>query len=209
MSMVLSLTSVSDATIRRLIADPPLVWTVLAPDDPEPYDRARREATERKKPGLVSRLFGARVRVDEPPVPPPAPLALSDGEGDLVDIDKAWHGIHYLLTGTADETDEPLGFLVDGGTDIGDEDVGYGPARAFTSSETRRIASALNAVTDDELRARFAPDAMMRAEIYPEIWDRDPADDDTLGYLMDNVRELRSTLATVVSNGHGLIVHLS
>ena len=209
MSMVLSLASVSDATIRRLVADPPLVWQVLAPDDPEAYDRARREVSERNKPGLLSRLFGARVRVDEPPVPPPAPLALSAGEGNLAELDKSWHGIHYLLTGTADETDVPLGFLVDGGTYIGDEDVGYGPARAFTSAEAREIAKALDAVTDDQLRARFAPDAMMRAEIYPEIWDRDPAEDDTLGYLMEYVRVLRDALATVVSNGHGLIVYLS
>jgi hypothetical protein len=33
------------------------------------------------------------------------PLVLSEGEGDVVDLDKTWHGIHYLLTGTAWEGD--------------------------------------------------------------------------------------------------------
>ena len=90
-----------------------------------------------------------------------------------------------------------------------DEDVGYGPPRVFTSAETHAIAAALAAVTDEDLRSRFVPEAMMRAEIYPEIWDRDPNDDDTLGYLMEYVGTLRGTLTTVTSRGHGLLVVLS
>ena len=35
MSMVVSLSAVRDETIERLLADPPLVWQVIAPDDPE------------------------------------------------------------------------------------------------------------------------------------------------------------------------------
>jgi hypothetical protein len=209
MSMVVSLASVSDATIARLLADPPLVWQVVAPDDPDAYERARREADERAKPGLFARLFGGRGRADVPPAAVPAGLELADGEGDLGDLDKSWHGIHYLLTGTADEGGAPLDFLVAGGVDVGDEDVGYGPPRAFTSEETRAIAAALAAISDDELRSRFAPEAMMKAEIYPEIWDRDPKDDDTLGYLMEYVAILRAAIASVTSRGHGLLVMLT
>jgi hypothetical protein len=98
---------------------------------------------------------------------------------------------------------------VAGGTFVGDEDVGYGQPRVFTSTETRAIAAALAAVTDEDLRSRFAPEAMMRAEIYPEIWDRDPKDDDTLGYLMEYVAVLREAMRTVTSRGHGLLVVLS
>jgi uncharacterized protein DUF1877 len=207
MSMVVSLSAVRDETIERLLADPPLVWQVIAPDDPEAYDRARREADDRAKPGLFSRLFGARPPANVPSTP--AALELTDGEGELADLDKAWHGIHYLLTGEADESGTPLEFLVAGGTFVGDEDVGYGPPRVFTSAEVRVIAAALAAVTDDDLRSRFTPEAMMRAEIYPEVWDRDPKDDDTLGYLMEHVAILRGVMTTVSSRGHGLLVVLS
>jgi Domain of unknown function (DUF1877) len=207
MGMVVSLSSVRDETIERLLADPPLVWQLIAPDDPDAYDRARREAEDRTRPGLFSRLFGGRKQ-DTPSTPAPA-LELADDEGELGDLDKSWHGIHYLLTGQADESGTPLEFLAAGGTFVGDDDVGYGPPRAFTSSETRAIAAALAAVSDDELRSRFAPEAMMRAEIYPEIWDRDPCDDDTLGYLMEYVAVLRTAMATVTSRGHGLLVVLS
>jgi len=64
--------------------------------------------------------------------------ALSAGErsvrdefeaGKSLDIDKAWHSIHFLLTGAAWEADG----LIFGGTEIGEDgdDWGYGPPRGF------------------------------------------------------------------------------
>jgi len=53
-----------------------------------------------------------------------------DGDGEppnYVDVDKAWHGIHYLLTGQAEGGPRPLSLAVLGGGDFGTED-GYGPA---------------------------------------------------------------------------------
>jgi hypothetical protein len=48
---------------------------------------------------------------------------IEDPHADL-DVDKAWHGIHYLLTGTAWEGDPPLDFIVKGGSQVGDVDDG-------------------------------------------------------------------------------------
>jgi hypothetical protein len=204
MGMYGELAAVSDATIARLHADPPLVWQIIAPDDPDAVVRARGGS---KRPGLVARLFG-RV-ASETPAPAAAPLVLEDGEGAVLDLDKAWHGLHYLLTGTAWEGEPPLNFLVAGGREVGDEEIGLGPARTFTAAETRELTSALTALNDEEVRVRFAPSEMMRLEIYPEIWDRDPAEDDTLGYLMETLEQLRSTLAGVVTRGHGLLVTIT
>lgn len=204
MGMYLGLAAVSDATISRLHADPALVWQLVAPDDPDAVARAREPA---ERPGLLARLLGRGA--DPPAAPAPSPLVLGDGEGDLGNLDKAWHGIHYLLTGAAWEGEPPLNFLLAGGSEVGEEEVGYGPARTFTAAETREVAAALARVSDEELRARFAPAEMMRLEIYPEIWDRDPADDDTLGYLMAYVAELRNALGTAVARGHGLLVTLT
>jgi hypothetical protein len=52
------------------------------------------------------------------------------GSPDDLDVDKAWHGIHFLLCGQAWESPFPLGFIL-GGEEVGDVDVGYGPARVF------------------------------------------------------------------------------
>ena len=50
-------------------------------------------------------------------------------------LDKAWHGIHFLLTGSAWEGDEPLNFLVTAGEPIEGTDSGYGEDRLFTSEQ--------------------------------------------------------------------------
>jgi len=198
--MCLGLATLSDANINRVLSDPPLVWRVIAPDDPEPFDAAR---AAQRKPTLLSRLFGRRQEVSAGADLDPT------ATGDVSDLDKAWHGIHYLLTGSAWEGDPPLNFLVSGGRAVGDIDVGYGPARVLTAAEIRKAHDALRALTDEALRARFDPEDMIAKEIYPEIWDRSSADDDTLGYLMEYVQVLRRLLDQAVAKSLGLVVYLS
>ena len=203
MSMILGLTTVTDATIARLLADPPLVWRILAPGDHEEREAEARPPAR----SWLARIFGSAPSAPGPPRGPDA-LPLAPGEGRQMDLDKAWHGIHFLLTGRADGGDKPAGFLLHGGREVGDVDVGYGPARALTSADTRAAHAMLAARSDDALRARFDPKAMMRAEVYPEIWDGDDADDDALGYLMENVASLRTFLAAAADEGLGLLITL-
>jgi hypothetical protein len=201
MGMSLSLVSIGDSNIDRLLHDPPLVWKVIAPEEPRLYESARAATVKRS---VLSRLMGRAAPVEAVP-----DLEMADDEGIATDLDKAWHGIHYLLTGDGSEGAFPAGFLVSGGTDVGDVDVGYGPARTLTSAQTREALAFLDRVSDDELRRRFKPADMMAAEIYPEIWDRDPAQDDTLGYVMEYVRVLRGFLRQTVDAGRGIILYLS
>src|SRR5512137_2747770 len=72
-------------------------------------------------------------------------------ERTSTDLDKAWHGIHWLLTGSTDGGDEPFCFLMFGGEPVGDVDVGYGPARALTSQQVAAWSSALSGISRDEL----------------------------------------------------------
>ena len=201
MGMRLELIIVSDATIARLHADPPLVWALVNPDEPEAVAAARADAV---RPGFLARLFGRRPA----PVEGPTTLPLEPGEGAATDLDKAWHGIHYLLTGTAWEGDPPLDALLRGGREMPDIDVGYGAPRTLTAAETLTFANALAALSDDELRRRFAPADMTQLEIYPEIWDRDPSEDDTLGYLLEYALRLREHLADAVAQRRGLLIML-
>lgn len=207
MSMILELVAVRDADIDRLLADPVLVWRVVSPDNPELYEQARKAA---RRPSFLGRLFrGNKAPAPAEGAPGPAELAFDAAEALRSDLEKSWHGIHYLLTGTAWEGDPPLNFLVLGGRVVGDIDVGYGPAHALTAAETRSASDALGRLSDEELRGHFDPTAMMKQKIYPEIWDRDPDEDDTLGYLMENVAALREFLTQVVARGQGLVVYIS
>jgi hypothetical protein len=202
MSMCLGMVALDDANIARVLADPPLIWRVIAPDDPEPYEDARRAA---RTPSLIGRLFGRKPAPDAPV----ADLDLDEDELADAELDKAWHGIHYLFTGTAWEGAPPLNLLVSGGREVGRIDVGYGPARVFVSGDVKEAHEALEGVSDETLRSRFRPDDMMKLKIYPEIWDRDPTDDDTLGYLMENVAILRRFLKEAVEHERGIVVYVS
>lgn len=106
MGMVLEMRTLSDGNIAQVLNDPPLIWKVLAPDDPDPYERARAD----------ERGFWARfIRSRRAPAVPQNELATSAEEGVEADLDKARHGIHYLLTQSARHGEEPLDFLVAGG----------------------------------------------------------------------------------------------
>jgi hypothetical protein len=203
--MYLELAAVSDDTIERLHADPPLVWQIVSPDEPETVAAARAES--RPRPGLLARLFGRGAAPAAEPEPPPLQLGPGEGSlGALGDMEKTWHGVHYLLTGTAWEGEPPLNFLLAGGTEL-DIEVGQAPVIIHTSAETRTIAAALSAVSEDELRARYNPAEMMRLEIYPEVWDRKP--EEGRDHLMSSIASLREILDIVVGHGYGLMVTIT
>jgi hypothetical protein len=108
-------------------------------------------------------------RVAAGPRTPPVPGTA----GQSVSIDKAWHGLHYLLCGAPEPAPGPLGQAVFGGTEIG-EDQGYGPARYFTPAQVAEIAAALQSPSlEPELQARFDAAAMTQLGIYPGVWEPD------------------------------------
>ena len=131
-------------------------------------------------------------------------------ERTSTDLDKAWHGIHWLLTGSADGGDEPHCYLLAGGEPVGDVDVGYGPARALTSQQVAAWDATLSQISRDELSRRFDPQAMLDADIYPEIAARSiKGEEDTLDYLLQAYGSLRDFVAAARKERSGLLVYLS
>ena len=101
-----------------------------------------------------------------------------------LDIGKAWHGIHFLLTESAGSGTGPLANVVYGLTPL-DEEMSYGPVLATDATDVPAIAAALAAVADDALRLCFDRQAM--GDIYPNDWD----EPDALDWLMENLQALR------------------
>ncbi len=126
-----------------------------------------------------------------------------------IDLDKAWHAIHYLLTGTEWEGDPPLSYILNGGEVVGDVDVGYGPAHVLRPAEVRAFDAALSEISSENMRQRFNPQAMMAAKIYPTIWDRDPEEDDTLGYVLEYYETLKAFVHNVSEKGKGILIYLT
>jgi hypothetical protein len=129
-----------------------------------------------------------------------------ESNGNELDVDKAWHGLHFLLTGSAWEGSFPLNFIVAGGEEVGD-DLGYGPARGLTSGDVRTIDAALQPLAPDELGQRFDAERMTELQIYPFGWSHDP--DGEREYLLDFYSDLRAFIRRTAEQGHALLVYLS
>lgn len=126
-------------------------------------------------------------------------------ESDLmVDLDKAWHGIHWLLAGSAWEADSPAGWAVLGGREVG-EDQGYGPARLLDPEAVRQVASALDGVTSEALGQRMDRSAMAAAELYPMIWDEDDVFET---YLAPSYDKLRSFYLDAAAAGSWVLLSI-
>jgi len=124
-----------------------------------------------------------------------------------VDLDKAWHGIHYLLTGSVESNGTLASKVIMGGEDIG-PDRGYGPAQLLKPAEVKAIAQLLEATTPDMLRKRFKPKEMTRVDVYPGvIWDRDG--DEALSYVLDYYKKLVAFYKLAAERGQAVILAIS
>jgi Domain of unknown function (DUF1877) len=125
---------------------------------------------------------------------------------ERVELHKAWHAIHYVLTGSRLEGDAPLNFLVSEGTPVGEVDVGYGPARVLSSEQVRQLASALILVSPDEVGGRVDLARFDAEGIYPGNWQSNGYNAD---FVVDNYRNMRELVARAAARGLGLILYVN
>lgn len=136
--------------------------------------------------------------------------AYNDPAQGFVDLDKAWNALHYLLTGSARDGEGPLAFLLKGGTPVGDEDLGHGPARVFQPLEVAAIADALADVSQYKLLPRFDLKKFEKLEIYPGRWlEVNLRSDYDLGYYFGPLEQLKSVTRRAKNEGLGMIVWIS
>ena len=118
----------------------------------------------------------------------------SDDDENSVDIDKAWHALHWLLNDNGHPTDDSLSETIFGGESIG-EDLGYGPGRLLPADRVRAVARALGQIELNSLRTRMDARAMESAEIYPMIWDEDDVFDSYLAPAYERLRKFYAAAA--------------
>ncbi|HEY1654024.1 MAG TPA: YfbM family protein [Candidatus Tumulicola sp.] len=121
-------------------------------------------------------------------------------------LDKAWHGVHYLLCGAAEPGPTLLSQAVLGGTVLGEDDEGfsgYGAPRYFTAPQVAELAAALNRPgLEAEFTARFDPEKMSALEIYPG-WRSSDAQ-----WLLDSLRHLRDFYTKAAVDGNAIVTCL-
>ncbi len=184
MSMIGYLRQIGSDEVLKLQQKPALVKQLLR----GPYDMkaAIRDQLRGKETPQRAAMEAAQARSrhisdqlrqsDRPPGPiTPAeyeaimqPLRDAGAFGDdkkVLKLEKSWHTLHYLLTGSAEPVDTCLGRAILGGTEVG-PDLGYGPARFLLPEEVRQVAEALAQLSQEDLVPRFNLSAMESANIY-------------------------------------------
>lgn len=124
--------------------------------------------------------------------------------GPAVNLDKAWHGLHYLLSGDRWAVRGVAGQAILGGREFG-PDLGYGRARVLAPAEVQAIAEALAKEAPAALAARYNGPELARAKIYPEgIW-TEPREE-ALQYLLDFYEPLRRFYREAARRGLAVIL---
>ena len=83
-------------------------------------------------------------------------LLESESAQECVDLDKAWHGVHWLLTGSAEESSGPASDAILGGEPVG-EDLGYGPAQITATAYRAATAKDEGGDKSEKALATAAP----------------------------------------------------
>ena len=131
-----------------------------------------------------------------------------ESENDqLVDIDKSWEGIIFLLTGqNLSNAVHPFVSVLFSGQLIDEEqDLGYGPAHYLTPEQVVQLNNEISKITTDELRMRFDPDKMSVLEIYPMIWEEDEA----FEYISDGFLTLQQVFSNAAKRGEAIVTFLN
>jgi hypothetical protein len=131
---------------------------------------------------------------------------------NLLDIDKTWEGILYLLTGYNLEqignASPPLSWAFLSGQIIDEElDMGYGPANYCMPDQVKMIADALKELPSETLKQRYNAAKMQELEIYPFDWLQD--ENGILEYVLEHYESMREFYAIAARNNQAVITYLN
>jgi hypothetical protein len=127
----------------------------------------------------------------------------------LVDIEKAWDGIIFLLTGNGISVsfDEPLAKVLFSGQLIDEnQNLGYGPAHYLTPEQVVDLNAQVAKITIADLKQKFDPQRMMEEDIYPEIWDEG---EEAFDYLSVYFLSLQKVYSDAAKNGEAIVTFIN
>jgi hypothetical protein len=207
MGMTAALVRASEADVRRLRDNPGELPAFL---DGGEWVPPVRQVRSKGLLGWLLRLTPVTIEEVDPDAVPPGDMVVG-AERPQLDLDKAWQPLHYLLTGTAWDGDEPACYLVRGGEELcEDDESGYSSIRVLTPDQVRRFDQYLNGLSHDTLRQRFDHHAMVALGIYSRSRARKHIHaDDEVEHLLEAFDGLRAFVTETVSTGDAAIVYLT
>jgi hypothetical protein len=118
-----------------------------------------------------------------------------DAEEDpaLLDMDKAWEGVLFLLTGAGlRKNTHPLSKVFFSERVVNENlDMGYGPPEYLLPEEVKALYTEISGLTPAALEERFDAEKMIALHIYPGIWQ----EEGVVYYLLAFFGELQALFA--------------
>lgn len=130
----------------------------------------------------------------------------SDEDEFLLDIDKMWDVLHFVLTGVGADhriDDNPLSQAVLGVTSIED----LSDYMAYTEhSQIADIVAALEQFDMEQALESFDMKACKEAELYPNIWDYDEEEEEIIDELLHDFEQMKVFYKKVLeAKGHAVV----
>lgn len=125
----------------------------------------------------------------------------------LYDIDKAWDGIIYLLTGkTSSDTASPLVRIIFSRQLVDkNQNLGSGPAHYLMPEEVVGLHNQISPIHPDDLRPKFHPALMKEEGVYPNAWDHE----DALDYLIEYFETIQEVFALAAKRNEAIITFIT
>jgi hypothetical protein len=135
------------------------------------------------------------------------PLQARSG-GSACDIHKAWHAIHYVLTGSAESGTEPSCYLLQGGVPLGPPLDMEDQPRLLTPDQVQAFDGVLQLINRlSVLRQRFDHEGMVAAGVYSMNEGEDEVEED-LEFTAHFFRRLRKFIHGAATAGQGVIISI-
>ena len=132
--------------------------------------------------------------------------ALICGEEGAIDaeclyIDKAWHAIHFLLTGETEAGKFPLSFAIMDGHNILEDFIDG--ATYLLPEEVEAVSEALSALPDELVSSRYDSEEFSMAGIY-----RGPWDENVRNEVIGDYKKLKKFFMGAVSERNAILRHI-
>jgi Domain of unknown function (DUF1877) len=126
--------------------------------------------------------------------------ALNDNPEDFIvdaavaplDLDKAWHAIHFLITGNASLTFLRSGTQIRGVSEH---------CEVHSPDSVRALVNAIQSTSVAEIMQGFKPDKLSSAKIYPEGWSADQA-----SYVSQHLEQFLTKLIELADQHLGMLI---
>ncbi|AFL74299.1 protein of unknown function (DUF1877) [Thiocystis violascens DSM 198] len=191
MSILCSLYRLTEQQSKNLLVFPEAVSDLLGYAPPP------------TKSSFLSRIFG-KSRNDEP-----SPRRKLDPvvESETLELNQAWHILHYLLSGSDAEGEWPSAFIMSGGHKIG-PDLGYGPARLLNTELSKEVADFLSAPSRQALNAAYVAQDIQAAKIYWQVASEPNERQRQIEELWSMVQDMRTYFDRTAQAGSSILVHI-